>query len=249
MTYFIRWVKCLLICAPAFVCQVVHAQDQKPSISAEVTPSELSLNASATLTVTVDCPTSTQEQTLEVFPPPGFTVSPKTYSLGSSAGHKTRQFEVQGPRTYVASASWKFVVLLSDKNGELASLSQPFIYRSGISLIPYFVLGLLGIGTGYLARLVVDSLNSLPKPVLPAAAAAPAGGGIPNLGWFTEFMKENYYLMDFGVTVVLGFLALTALVKDNHPPESAMYWYSALGLGFGIGLLTNSDLVTRLRTK
>ena len=99
------------------------------------------------------------------------------------------------------------------------------------------------------ARLVVDSLNALPKPVLPAAAAAGVGGGAPDLGWVSTFIKTHYYLMDFLVTLILGFLALVALVKDNHAPDSGLYWYSALGLGFGIGLLTNSDLVTRLRTK
>lgn len=228
----------------------LDADASKPAIHAELTPSQLQFNSTASLTVTADLPSTTEEQTLEVTPPPGFTVSPKSYQLGTSAGAKTRQFEVQTPRAYIAPANWRFFILLSTRNSELASLSVPFPYRSGIPLYQYFLLGVLGIGVGYFARLVVDSLNALPKPVLPvAAAAAPNAPQAPDLGWFTVFIRGHYYFMDFAVTLVLGFLALTALVKDNHAPDSGMYWYSALSLGFGIGLLTNSDLVTRLRTK
>lgn len=244
----------IFLCGAVVLCatQKLHADTSKPVIHAELTPSQLQFNAAATLTVTMDCPTTTDEQTVEVTPPPGFTVSPKSYQLGTTAGTKTRQFEVQTPRAYIAPANWRFFILFSARNAELASLSVPFPYRSGIPLYQYFLLGVFGIGVGYLARLVVDSLNALPKPVLPvpAAVAGPAGAlPAPDLGWFTAFIRNHYYFMDFVVTLVLGFLALTVLIKDNHPPDSGMYWYSALSLGFGIGLLTNSDLVTRLRTK
>jgi len=141
------------------------------------------------------------------------------------------------------------VAFVSDKNGQLAAVTCALKYGPGLSLWNYFVIGVLGIAIGYSARLVVDSLNALPKPVLPAAVAAGGGGGAPDLGWVSTFIKTHYYLMDFLVTLILGFLALVALVKDNHAPDSGLYWYSALGLGFGIGLLTNSDLITRLRTK
>jgi hypothetical protein len=207
------------------------------------------MNASATLTVTVNCPTATQDETLLVSPPPGFTVSPSTVQLGSAAGTKVRQFVVQTPHTYVPAANWSFLILLTDKNGDLASSSYPFQYGSGICLTVYFLLGVLGIGIGYIARLVVDTLNALPKPVLKTAPTITQGQVVPTPGKITGFIKDHYYSMDFLVTLVLGFLALVALVKDNHAPDTGLYWYSALGLGFGIGLLTNSDLITRLRTR
>ena len=239
----------MLLSAILVLTYGVLSEDAKPTIQAELSPKRLSVNLPATLTVSVNCPAATQDQTLLVSPPPGFTVSPTSFQLGSGAGVKTRQFEIQTPHAYVPAANWKFLIVLSDKSGDLASVAFPFDYGAGIALWKYFILGILGIAIGYLARLVVDSLNNLPKPVLPAATAPPGGGGVPNLGRFTNFIKNHYYLMDFFVTLVLGFLALVALVKDNHAPDSGLYWYSALGLGFGIGLLTNSDLITRLRTK
>jgi hypothetical protein len=225
------------------------SQDTKPTIQTEIVPDQLSLNMTANLTVTVNCSVAAQDQTLHVTSPPDFTVSPSSSPVCSSTGINIERFVVQTPHTYLPPANWTFVAFVSDKNGQLAAVTCALKYGAGLSLMYYFILGILGIAIGYSARLVVDSLNALPKPVLPAAAAAGVGGGAPDLGWVSTFIKTHYYLMDFLVTLILGFLALVALVKDNHAPDSGLYWYSALGLGFGIGLLTNSDLVTRLRTK
>jgi len=240
---------CSLLCVSGIFALYVSAQDTKPTIQADLIPRVLTLNTQATLIVTVSIPTATQDGTLQVSAPPGFSVTPGSYQLGSAPGVKTRQFEIQTPRTYVPAATWKFVIVLSDRSGDLASVSYPFGYGAGISLSWYFVFGAAGIAMGYAARLVIDSLNSLPKPVISAAAVSPGGGTTPDLGRFTDFIKHHYYLMDFLVTLVLGFLALVALVKDNHAPDTGLYWYSASALGFGVGLLTNSDLITRLRTR
>jgi len=48
------------------------------------------------------------------------------------------------------------------------------------------------------------------------------------------------------VTAAIGFLALVALVQDGQPPQNATYWYTALAVGVGLGLLTNSELLTKL---
>jgi len=221
-----------------------------PQIQAELVPYDLSTNKSAMLTVTVTCPTATPDLSLQVLAPIGFTVTARSSAqLGNCSGMRAATFEVDAPHTYVSSASWKILILLSDKNGQVASSVLPFEYHSGISLWLYFTVGLAGIALGYVVRLIVDSLNNLPRPVITVAAAGPGGAVVPNLGRFTDFIKNHYYFMDFLVTFVLGFLALVALVKDNHTPDSGLYWYSAFGFGFGIGLLTNSDLITRLRTK
>ena|ERR1700733_263679 len=231
-----------------FSAGALRAADATASIQAQLAPQNLSVNVPAILTVTVNCPAPTQDETLQILAPPGFTVTPASFQLGTTAGVKIRQFEVQTPHTYFPAANWNFLIILSDKTGDLANLTYSFKYEAGVSLWLYFLFGIGGIAVGYIARLVVDSLNNLPKPVI-VAAVPPPTSGVPDLGWFTKFIKAHYYLMDFFVTLVLGFLALVALVKDNHAPDSGLYWYSALGLGFGLGLLTNSDLVTRLRTK
>jgi hypothetical protein len=225
------------------------SQDTKPTLQAEIVPKQLSLNMTAELTVTVTCSVAAPDQTVEVAPPPNFSVTPTSAPVCSSAGIDIERFVVQTPHIYLPPAEWTFIVSVSNKSGKLASVSSGVDYGSGLSLWNYFVLGVMGIALGYAARLVVDSLNALPKPVLPAMAVGAPGGGAPDLGWFSKFIRAHYYLMDFLVTLVLGFLALVALVKDNHAPDSGLYWYSAVGLGFGIGLLTNSDLITRLRTK
>ena len=79
-------------------------------------------------------------------------------------------------------------------------------------------------------------------------APALEGGSVYTAGYLgTQNGKPGF--MDFQVTQLLGFVFLASLVKDNHAPDTGMYWYSSLVLGFGIGLLTNSDLIMRLRTK
>ncbi len=61
-----------------------------------------------------------------------------------------------------------------------------------------------------------------------------------------KFVLEHYYWVDFAVTLTVGFLALAALMKNGRPPASAEYWPEAIVLGVGLGLLTNSDLLTRV---
>src|SRR5258706_6153895 len=107
---------------------------------------------------------------------------------------------------------------------------------------------MLGVAFGYAIRMVVDVLNALPKPVVAQAQGA-AGGPVPNIRWVTAFIPNHWYLTDFLVALALGFLVLITLTKDGHPPDAAFYWYSAFGLGAGLGLFTNTDLITRLRTK
>jgi hypothetical protein len=246
--HYISWLFAILFTSVPWV----HAQDTKPTIRTDIAPENLSLNMTANLTVTVNCSVAAPDETVHVTAPPDFTVTPNSSAVCTSTGINIQRFVVQTPHTYLPPANWTFVASVSDKNGQLAAVTCALRYGAGLSLWIYFFLGILGIAVGYCARLVVDSLNALPKPVIPAALKADSAngaGGAPDLGWFSTFIKGHYYLMDFMVTLILGFLALVALVKDNHAPDSGLYWYSAMGLGFSIGLLTNSDLITRLRTK
>jgi 4-amino-4-deoxy-L-arabinose transferase-like glycosyltransferase len=64
---------------------------------------------------------------------------------------------------------------------------------------------------------------------------------IESVGPITRFVQKNYYLVDCSVTLVVGLLSLTLLIKNNHAPDSGFYWYTAFGAGIGLGLLTNSD--------
>ena len=53
--------------------------------------------------------------------------------------------------------------------------------------------------------------------------------------------------MDFLVTLALAFIVLATLVQGGRPPQAGTTWYGALASGVGIGLFTNSELLTRVR--
>jgi hypothetical protein len=66
-------------------------------------------------------------------------------------------------------------------------------------------------------------------------------------GPITGFVMRHYYTVDGTVTLVLGILALLGLSAHGRPPESTAWWGAALTLGVGLGLLTNSELITKVR--
>ena len=109
-----------------------------------------------------------------------------------------------------------------------------------LSTAAYLILGGLGIAAGYSLRLLVKVLSAVPAPQ-PVLGAADSAGPI------TSFVIGHYYAVDFIVTLVLGFLALFALMQGARPPQVASAWPHAITLGASLGLLTNSELITRLR--
>jgi len=120
----------------------------------------------------------------------------------------------------------------------------PINYIPEVPLAAYFGFGLVGIFLGYWLRLFVKILSSTtpPQPAPIAAGNPPA-----NPGPFTSFVMKHYYAVDLSVTIAIGFLILVSLIKDGNPPDNALAWYSAVAMGVGLGLLTNSELITKLR--
>lgn len=112
-------------------------------------------------------------------------------------------------------------------------------YTPTISLGRYLLVGLAGVLIGYAIRLLVKVLSTVPPPAL---APTPAGSAGP----VTTFVTRHYYAVDCAVTLTLGLLVLIFFIKDGHPPDAGIQWYGALGIGVGLGLLTNSELVTKL---
>jgi hypothetical protein len=53
--------------------------------------------------------------------------------------------------------------------------------------------------------------------------------------------------VDFLVTLALAFIVLATFVQGGRPPQAGATWYGALATGVGIGVFTNSDLLTRLK--
>jgi hypothetical protein len=242
-----RWPGLRAVLIIAAMAGALPAGAAAPVLTLEMRPAKVAWNSTAILVVGIDMPGDAQGTTLEVVVPSGFTVNPRSVPVGSAAGKKHRQFDIQPPRSYSSPSQLSVTAVLADRTGELASASVAFDFEGGIGTPQYFLAGFIGIVLGYLARVVVDTLQTLPKPPALAAGAAAANGQTP--GRLTVFIQQHYYFTDFLVSVLLGLVALAALLKDGHPPEAGAYWASAAVLGFGLGVLTNSDLITRLRTR
>jgi hypothetical protein len=134
-------------------------------------------------------------------------------------------------------------VSVQDANGAetiLASRLFTFRYMAQISTAAYIALGGVGIALGYLLRMFVKVLSTIAPP-RPVQASPTSEGPI------SRFARTHYYVVDFLVTVTIGFLALVALMQGARPPQTAAAWPHALTLGVSLGLLTNSELLTKFR--
>jgi hypothetical protein len=101
-----------------------------------------------------------------------------------------------------------------------------------------FVLtGLLGIVIGWLVRLVLQVQKTITPPAPEPAKDGPV----------TVFVKSYYYWVDLAVTAVIGVVVLATMLKDGMPPDAGALIYQSFAIGFGLGLLTNSDLITRTK--
>lgn len=87
--------------------------------------------------------------------------------------------------------------------------------------------------------MLVEILKTVPAP----SADPPEG----TVGPITRFVQQYHYLVDFGVTLAMGFIVMVALLTDGRPPEAGRMWPGALATGVGLGLLANSELITRIK--
>lgn len=124
-----------------------------------------------------------------------------------------------------------------------ATGSASFTYLRRIAVWMYFLLGAGGIAVGYLLRIVMQVQKTITpeEPFVEGESAKP--------GPITAFVTNHYYAVDFSVCLTLGLLSMLLLLKSGHVPDESAYWYEALVLGVGLGLLTNTDLVLRVRPR
>ncbi len=121
----------------------------------------------------------------------------------------------------------------------LASQSLTFTYTTELALATYLLLGCIGVATGYWLRLLVNVLaTAKPKVVVTAEVDPPER--------LKKFVGEHPVSTDFLVTLLLGVLAMLYLSHSGRPPDAAAQWPGALTLGASLGVLTNSELFTRL---
>lgn len=222
-----------------------------PKITLQAMPTKIVDGAPAQLAVTIEVQGTLQNVVLKVSPPPGFQADRNSLALATLSGKSTLLFSIRRSNSQPASGGLLLVSLeIPQGSGkepqQIASESLKLDYAPEIS-VSYFVwLGLFGVALGYCLRLLLKVLQSIPPDQVPAPAPVAGQQLPPPPGPVTLFVKKYYYLTDFLVTLALGFLALVALTKAGHPPETGNLWYTALAAGVGIGLLTNSELLTRI---
>ena len=166
--------------------------------------------------------------------------------IPSFSGHYTVSYLLTGAADDVARGQYPLNVRLTHDSAGVTT-----VLASGATIITmspeqrlrcYLFFGALGIAVGYVLRLLIRVLSTTPAPS-PAPPQAPATA----LGPITTYVNAHYYQVDFIVTLVLGLAAMLFLIKDGHLPADGVSWYGAGLLGLALGLLTNSELVTKLR--
>jgi hypothetical protein len=235
----------ILMAATTSPAAVVNAEPAIPAVQMKLIPKGVYGDAPSQLLVTTK----------------GAPLAGLKLSLRATHGFRVNPPEVQWSTTDTHSS---FVVIADVYSGSAASPSSgtviatvsridsgaqrvitneflDFDYQPVLPVCLYLVIGAAGVAIGYLLRLAIRALSETQPPQTAALAAQPSPAGL------RAFVLKHYYWLDFGVTLVLALLVLMSLMKDGHPPSNAPYWYSALGIGVGLGLLTNSDLLTKVK--
>jgi hypothetical protein len=218
-----------------------------PTVRVSMAPAEIINDGLSKLTIDIDTPSELNGAILEVTPPVGFSVLPQnkiTLPVFNTT-YKETGFSLKRTGSSAIIGQAKVSVHLSpDANSHLSPAfgEIQFNYKERISNCSYIVWGLIAIIIGYGIRLILKAQQAVPAPLpAPALPAPPPGGPI------TRFVTKYYYPVDCTLTVIIGILALLVLLKDNHVPDTTLYWYSALGAGVALGALTNSELITKVR--
>lgn len=89
-----------------------------------------------------------------------------------------------------------------------------------------------------------------PREAAANAQALASSRGPPHGSRFASWLAGSalaYYLVDLALTLAIAFLALVALSREGHAPDAASTWQGAMILGFGLGLLTPSDLLGKVK--
>lgn len=215
------------------------------SVTLRLTPKAVSNGFPAQLEITVETATDLKGAVLEIQAPPGFKANPVSIELPESAKKSILASTLTTSGSAPTTGEKLVIVHLrgapqaDGARSRITSSSLAFDYAAEILVSHFLLLGGLGILIGYGLRLLLEILKSVPRPSPAPAEETGTDGPI------TSFVKKYFFLVDLLVAFGLGFLALVALTKDGHPPQNGAYWYTALAVGVSLGLLTNSELLTR----
>jgi hypothetical protein len=225
---------------------VCAAQSQQPTVTLELIPNGVLDHRQAQLYITIESPQELNNAVLDVHASTDFKISPSTITLPSVSRSVIENVSVTLINPDLLAGDQALTVTLSQPSDPatrkiLVSKLIKFSYTPEISLWIFFFFAAVGVVIGYWVRLVVKVLGSIEPP---SAAPVPPG---PQPGPITAFVKAHYYLVDFLVTLIIAFIVLATFIQGGRPPQSGATWYGALASGVGIGLFTNSELLTRLK--
>jgi hypothetical protein len=222
------------------------ARAQQPTLSVELIPGSVLDHRQAQLYITVESPQELTNAVLEIHASTDFSITPSTIALPAITRSLVESATVTLTNPKLLAGDQAFTVTLSQPSEPstrkvMVSKLIKFPYTPEISLRIFFVFATAGVVIGYWMRLVVKVLGNVEAPPAQPDPNSTQPGPI------TRFVKAHYYLVDFLVTLVLAFIVLATFIQGGRPPQSGAAWYGALATGTGIGLFTNSELLTRLR--
>ncbi|SRR5712692_1728871 len=229
-----------------FVFSCPGAWAQQPTLTLELVPQGVLDHRQAQLYISIEAPQDLNNAVLQIRSSTDFKTEPTTISLPSVVRSIIENVTISRINSRLLTGDQALTVTLSvpgdtGNRKVLVSKLLKFSYTPEISLFVFFVFATVGLIVGYWVRLIVKVLGGITPP-----PAAPETQGTPT-GPITTFVQAHYYLVDFSVTFALAFIVLATLIAAGRPPQSGATWYGALATGVGIGLFTNSELLTRLR--
>jgi len=216
-----------------------------PTLNLDMVPSALTNQQPSELIMTVESDTQVKDASLVITAPPCVSSNSSSLTLPVFSHKLIRTAVITGEKCEASGQKMPIIVELRESGASpqvLASQSFTFTYATELALATYLLLGCVGITIGYWLRLLVNTLATT-KPT--AAGAVQAADVEPPEG-LKNFVKRHLLLTDFLVTLLLGILALLYLSHSGRPPDAAAQWPGALTLGGSLGVLTNSELFTRL---
>jgi hypothetical protein len=233
-----------IVAVMLFLACAAHAQ--QPTVTLELIPTGVLDHRQAQLYITVESPQQLDNAVLEIHGSSDFEITPSTITLPSVARSVIENVMVRPASPNLLAGDQGLTVTLSQTSDPakpriLVSKLAKFAYTPEITLRIFFLFAVVGVVIGYWVRLIVRVLGTIETPPADEAEGAAKTGPI------TDFVKKHYYTVDFLVTLVLAFIVLATFIQGGRPPQAGAAWYGALATGVGIGLFTNSELLTRLK--
>lgn len=198
----------------------------------------------------------------EVGSPLGFSIPQPRQEVAEGARRATLSFRVVPGGDSPRAGTLVATVMAGRERTPLDQSHHVFSYTPHLVLPAFYFVGLVGVLLGWASKLVVKAhAGKTPPPIVTGlflsprkaaenAQALASGTGPPHGSRFASWLAGSalaYYAVDLALTLVIAFLALVALSREGHAPDAASTWQGAMILGFGLGLLTPSDLLGRVK--